>query len=1039
MKSCFFTISVTKALRLLTSFVFVIVMCAELNGQAVTLPYFCGFEDPVENANWTIVKGNAYANNWTIGTAEANFGTHSLYISPDNGATAGYTNSKGSAIAYRTFNLPAGRYQVDFDWMALGNGTDEMYVSWVTSTTENIHAWATNNNGAGAGVKMFAKAWQSNTVNGVTTVDTVMSGYATWQHGSFEVSSGGSPIRLVFFWTNSQTRANNPGGCIDNVQINLKTACPKPTNLSFSLGSTQDEGILTWSSNANSWDVRYKNSNDLNWTTHTNVSQRSDTIKGLTKGIYTFWVRAHCDDDTSSWAVITNVLVYTSLAVCVDYINLDGPNVTCASGNFSNPHGTVGKVDYGPNSGSSRHTIHYGIGGYDSRTGNGLPTVPRGEVASVRLGNWSTGAQAESITYDISIDSSATILLLKYAVVLEDPNHSSTEQPRFRLELLDQAGNMIDPTCGVADFIPGTNTSDWHVNGSVKWKDWTTMGLNLSQYVNQTIRVRFITFDCSQSGHYGYAYFTLDCAEAELEGETCGGATTTSIRAPEGFAYQWYAENDPSVIVSTDRYFTANENDTSDYICRAMLLENPGCYFEMRLSLLPKWPVSSALSRWAPKGCKNYVEFINKSFINSNRGVTTDIPSTYYWTLSDGQTSQVQDPKFQFPNEGGQYTVTLVSSMAEDQCMDTLVFNLNVPPILSYDEEINAGICEDGTYIFNKKPYTEEGVYVDSLVTYCGCDSILTLNLKVYSEFKEYVYDTICEGMSYNFNGYDLYETGIYTDTLMSSMGCDSIVTIYLQVNPVLSVTFDPVAEICADDANFIVNYTPSYSPTSYEVRFGATALAAGFVDQQSNIMDNSIVIPLPSSCAPDYYSANILFYDSTYFCGNIIMPMNFAVLYPDSIFKQKFNNVLSLKNSEYNGGFNFSSYQWYKNGVPLTGETSSYIYLGEGVSFNSSDNYRVAITRADGSTLMSCEFAPVPPRPTISVMPSIVGPAEQIRITILGKGEAKLWTPGGLLLRSVSMSDEAYVSAPSEPGVYLLQVVDENDRQTLRIVVTSR
>ena len=71
--------------------------------------------------------------------------------------------------------------------------------------------------------------------------------------------------------------------------------------------------------------------------------------------------------------------------------------------------------------------------------------------------------------------------------------------------------------------------------------------------------------------------------------------------------------------------------------------------------------------------------------------------------------------------------------------------------------------------------------------------------------------------------------------------------------------------------------------------------------------------------------------------------------------------------------------------------------------------------------------------------MPSIVGPAEQIRITILGKGEAKLWTPGGLLLRSVSMSDEAYVSAPSEPGVYLLQVVDENDRQTLRIVVTSR
>ncbi len=1009
-----------------------------LNAQAVTLPYFCGFEDPAENALWTIVKGSAYNNTWVFGTAEANQGTHSMYISCDNGATASYTTTKGSAIAYRTFNLPAGRYQVDFDWMALGNGTDMLYCAWVSSTTEPVNAWATNNNGAGSGVKMYAKPWQTYG----TSSDTIMSSYATWQHGSFEVNSAGTPVKLVFFWTNAQTSANNPGGCIDNVQINLKTACPKPTNLTFNMGSTADVGTLTWSSNANSWDVMYKNSNDVSWTTHNNVTQRIDSITGLTKGIYTFWVRAHCDDDTSSWTVITNVLVYTSLAACVDYIDLNGPNVTCHTGVFSNPYQLVGKVDNGFLSSSSRHTVHYGLGAYDPRTGNGLPTVPRGEVASVRLGNWEINAKAESITYDILIDSSATILLLKYAVVLQDPNHGYSEQPRFRLELLDQNGSVIDPTCGVADFVPGTNTQDWHVYGSgydiVKWKDWTTMGLNLSPYIGQTIKVRFTTYDCNASGHYGYAYFTLDCAQALLEGETCGGATTTSIRAPEGFAYQWYSVNNPGVIVSTNRTFSASENDTSDYICKVMLLENPNCYFNLTLSLLPKWPVSQSLTRWAPRDCKNRVEFMNKSFINSNRGATTDVPSTYYWSVTNGQTSRETDPIFTFPNEGGQYTVTLVSSMAEDQCLDTLLIDINVPPILDYDTIVKANICEDGTYIHNKKPYTDEGLYVDTFKTFCGCDSIVTLNLQVHAEFKEYVYDTICEGTIYDFNGYMLSTTGVYTDTLLSSMGCDSIVTLYLQVNPVLSIVFDPVAEICADDPNFTITFTPSYNPTSYAINFGATALAAGFVDIESPYLDNSITVTLPDVCPPDYYTANIIFYDSTYFCGNVIMPMNFAVLYPDTIMKQKFNNVISLKNSDFNGGFNFTSYQWYKNGAPIPGETSSYIYLGEGNTLSTTDNYRVSVTRADGSSLMSCPYTPKSPRPAINITPSIVGPSEQIRITILGKGEAKLWTTGGILLRSVTLYENNYIIAPSEPGVYLLQVVDESERRVERIVVTN-
>lgn len=55
-------------------------------------------------------------------------------------------------------------------------------------------------------------------------------------------------------------------------------------------------------------------------------------------------------------------------------------------------------------------------------------------------------------------------------------------------------------------------------------------------------------------------------------------------------------------------------------------------------------------------------------------------------------------------------------------------------------------------------------------------------NTKVVRVFpKAYeVRDTICAGLSYPFAGQELTEAGVYVDSLISSIGCDSIVTLYL-------------------------------------------------------------------------------------------------------------------------------------------------------------------------------------------------------------------------------------------------------------------
>jgi hypothetical protein len=189
-----------------------------------------------------------------------------------------------------------------------------------------------------------------------------------------------------------------------------------------------------------------------------------------------------------------NVLIYDALYEgCIDYIDLQGDGVECVTG-VHEPGGRFtaagkfipnvrekneGCVDNGYASALSHHTIHYVPGEVDARTGGGLRTVPEGELASVRLGNWLGGygegltrGGFESVTYTHQLDSGAEeILLLKYAVVIEDPGHEPrTDQPVFMLELLDENDNPLSADgCGDANFVANTKEllsgedSTWHI------------------------------------------------------------------------------------------------------------------------------------------------------------------------------------------------------------------------------------------------------------------------------------------------------------------------------------------------------------------------------------------------------------------------------------------------------------------------------------------------------------------------------------------------------------------------------------------------
>lgn len=127
----------------------------------------------------------------------------------------------------------------------------------------------------------------------------------------------------------------------------------------------------------------------------------------------------------------------------------------------------------------------------------------------------------------------------------------------------------------------------------------------------------------------------------------------------------------------------------------------------------------------------------------------------------------------------GSYPDTLTTINGCDSIIN-LVLTVNA---LSPETIINASVCEGSAYTFHGNDYTIAGSYSDTLSDMNGCDSIVTLVLTVNAlSLETTVTASVCEGSAYTFNGSDYLVAGTYTDTLTNMNGCDSIVTLELSV-----------------------------------------------------------------------------------------------------------------------------------------------------------------------------------------------------------------------------------------------------------------
>lgn len=489
--------------------------------------------------------------------------------------------------------------------------------------------------------------------------------------------------------------------------------------------------------------------------------------------------------------------------------NIYADSVKCCTGSYnypSNANSMPNMVDYGPYSADSRHSSHtdqsYCLY-YNSACI--LPVIPDGFCSSVRLGRISSlsshvGAQQESITYTLVVDTNQYELLIIHYAMEQEVQLNYSLKPCFFIDITDSLGHPL-PGCYQGDLITGDWTS-WvkyfsspnhgYFHGIY---NWDAVGVDLSPLHGQTIHVTLSRYDgfwydvYSSNVLQGSAYFTLETASKRIHALSCGNGVENTFRAPKGFNYRWYAADNPSATLS--RADTLHVTTPGEYKCRlSTRLGEQACGFDIGAYAGSRYP-AAAFDMQPLDSCGSLRRFVNQSAVSRDEDHTqmTSLPcDDYLWVFGDGATSIDVDPVHRFGE--GTHTVTLYAMLANGDCIDSVSHTFTVT--FSHDTLFDS-ICQGQAYLFFGRSITEAGQYthVD------GCRHI-TLHLKVNPVFSTFVADTFAVGDYYLFDGVRYWLPGVFTRHYTSVGGCDSAVTLSLCCIAALDTT------ICSSSLPFV-------------------------------------------------------------------------------------------------------------------------------------------------------------------------------------------------------------------------------------------
>lgn len=315
---------------------------------------------------------------------------------------------------------------------------------------------------------------------------------------------------------------------------------------------------------------------------------------------------------------------------------------------------------------NTRHTIRALLDGFDpvlSPLGVNMPQVGEGTY-SVRLGNSVTNGEADVLAYTFTVNAQNKNFTFRYAVVLQNPSdHAADEQPFFMYFILRGSSILFSPTnlpVAGREIVADSSNPFFKTIDGIVYREWTPVCTDLSQYLGQTMTIVFLTADCSQGGHFGYAYidglclsneaiasFTMSkeiCASATLLADGSASSNETSCfwsieesdanggRNPATEVYQWFVAQQAGPINLTAFYASKGGHFKCNTYYRIKLAVSNDCtpWNETVELLHVKCPIVTA----GPDACVSCTP--NGQTIRLGVGTPAPPGTTFAWSPSAG-------------------------------------------------------------------------------------------------------------------------------------------------------------------------------------------------------------------------------------------------------------------------------------------------------------------------------------------------------------------------------------------------------------------
>ncbi len=257
-------------------------------------------------------------------------------------------------------------------------------------------------------------------------------------------------------------------------------------------------------------------------------------------------------------------------------------------------------------------------------------------------------------------------------------------------------------------------------------------------------------------------------------------------------------------------------------------------------------------------------QLTTSGIISGEPETCADFPTTYttsgdvgaaifYWTV-DGvaQQSTNQSIDLTFPADGT-YELCVTAANVCDQADPTCTtITVHTPQPLFIDETI----CDGDSIVVAGESLTTTGDYEFHITTFNGCDSAIFVTLEVLPQASEFIDINLCNGETFLIGQTPYTQTGVFLDTILTTQECDSIVTLDLFIIECEIIgSTDYVEPICHGEATGMLifsveNGTP---PFSYDWSHITEPTIGG--TGSTNLFTNNEILGVPAGV----YEINIM------------------------------------------------------------------------------------------------------------------------------------------------------------------------------------